>query len=82
MYSKTLSSSALARLLSHCAQGSAIQRQIQEELFRRAEGVEYTNSRTPWLFSDEELKAMRKKWCRAAHPGGAQPHRATLASRA
>ena len=61
---KTLSSFALARMLSDCAQGSAMQRRIQDELLRRAESVEYTDNETSWLFRDEELKAMRKKWCR------------------
>jgi hypothetical protein len=61
---KTLSSFTLARMLSHCAQGSAMQRQIQHELLSRAESVEHADSKTPWLFSDEELKAMRKKWGR------------------
>jgi hypothetical protein len=58
----TLSSFALARMLSACAEGSAIQRQIQEELREREENLKHADNKTPWLFSDEELKAMRKKW--------------------
>jgi hypothetical protein len=58
----TLSSFALARMLSDCAEGSAIQRQIQEELRSREENLKHADNKTPWLFSDEELKAMRKKW--------------------
>jgi hypothetical protein len=58
---QTLSSFALARLLSDCAQGSATQREIQEELRTREEHLRHDN-KTPWLFSDDELKAMRKKW--------------------
>jgi hypothetical protein len=58
---EALSSFALARLLSDCAQGSATQREIQEELRSREEHLKY-GDKTPWLFSDEELKAMRKRW--------------------
>jgi hypothetical protein len=59
---EALSSFALARLLSDCAQGSAMQREIQEELRSREEYLKHSDNKTPWLFSDEELKAMRKKW--------------------
>jgi hypothetical protein len=59
---QTLSSFALARMLADCAQGSAIQRRIQEELRSREEGMKHTDNKTPWLFNDEELAAMRKKW--------------------
>jgi hypothetical protein len=59
---ETLSSFALMRLLSDCAQGSAAQREIQDELRSREENVKHSDNKTPWLFSDEELKAMRKKW--------------------
>jgi hypothetical protein len=61
---KTPSSFALARMLTDRAQGSAMQRQIQAELLRRAQSVEHTDSTTSWLFRDEELKAMRKRWGR------------------
>jgi hypothetical protein len=66
---ETLSSFTLARMLNDCAEGSAMERQIQDELFSRAQSVEHTDSKTPWLFSDEELKVMRKKWgpLRSAH---------------
>ena len=59
---ETLSTFALARMLSDCAEGSAIQRRIQEELRSREENVKHTDNKTPWLFDDEQLKAMRKKW--------------------
>lgn len=58
---ETLSSFALARMLADCADGSATQRHIQEELRRREENVKADN-KTPWLFSNEERAAMRKKW--------------------
>jgi hypothetical protein len=59
---ETLSSFALARMLSDCAEGSAIQRQIQEELRSREERTKRTDNKTPWLFNEEQLKAMRKRW--------------------
>jgi hypothetical protein len=59
---ESLSSFALARMLSDCAEGSATQRKIQAELMSREEGMKHKDNKTPWLFSDEERKAMRKKW--------------------
>jgi len=59
---ETLSSFALMRMLNDCAQGSAIQRKIQQELNSREENLKHSDNKTPWLFSDEELKTMRKKW--------------------
>jgi hypothetical protein len=59
---ETLSSFALMRMLSDCADGSATQRRIQEELKTREENVKHSDNKTPWLFSDEELKTMHKKW--------------------
>jgi hypothetical protein len=59
---ETLSTFALARMLSDCAEGSATQREIQEELRSREESLKHSDNKTPWLFSDEQFKAMRKKW--------------------
>jgi hypothetical protein len=59
---ETLSSFALMRLLSDCAEGSATQRKIQKELRSREENMKHSDNKTPWLFNDEELAAMRKKW--------------------
>jgi hypothetical protein len=59
---ETLSTFALMRMLSDCAEGSATQRHIQDELRSREENVKHSNNKTRWLFSDEELEAMRKKW--------------------
>lgn len=59
---ETLSTFALARMLADCADGSATQRHIQDELRKREEQVKHSDNKTPWLFSDEEFKAMRKKW--------------------
>jgi hypothetical protein len=39
-----------------------MQRRIQDELRSREEGIKHSDNKTPWLFSDEQLKAMRKKW--------------------
>lgn len=58
---QTLSSFALARMLSDCAEGSAMQRKIQEELRSRADNIK-KDTKTPWLFNEEQLAAMRKKW--------------------
>jgi len=57
---QTLSSYALLQMLSDCADGSATQRKIQEELRNREENMKDTQ--TPWLFSDAERKATRKRW--------------------
>jgi hypothetical protein len=59
---ETLSSFALMRMLGDCADGSATQRRIQDELRSREENMKHSDNKTPWLFSDEELKTMRKKW--------------------
>jgi len=59
---ETLSSFALARMLSDCADGSAMQRKIQEELRSREQHLKATGDKTPWLFPKEELKATRKQW--------------------
>jgi len=58
----TLSSFALARMLNDCADGSAIQRQIQNELRSREVSKEYKDNKTAWLFSKDELKSTKKKW--------------------
>jgi hypothetical protein len=57
---ETLSSFALARLLNEAAEGSAFQRAIKEEIRTREE--RYKDTKTPWLFTDEERAAMVKKW--------------------
>jgi hypothetical protein len=59
---QSLSSFALARMLSDCAEGSAMQRKIQQELRSREENMKHSDNKTAWLFSDEELKPKGKKW--------------------
>jgi len=59
---QTLSSFALARMLSDSAAGSAFHRELQEELRSREEAVKHGDSKTPWLFSAEERARMKKKW--------------------
>jgi hypothetical protein len=61
---ETLSTFALARMLGDCAEGSATQRHIQEELRSREENMKHSDNKTPWLFSDGELGVLRKKWNR------------------
>jgi hypothetical protein len=58
---QTLSSFALARLLNDAAEGSAFQRAVQEELHNRYDN-QYKDNKTPWLFNEEALKAMRKRF--------------------
>jgi hypothetical protein len=56
---QTLSSFALARMLNDCAEGSATQHAIQEELRKRCD--ESKDTKTRWLFNEEERKSMRIK---------------------
>lgn len=58
---QTLSGFALARMLQDCAQGSAVQKQIQAELRSREQHLIFTDNKTPWLFKDEELGRKPKK---------------------
>jgi hypothetical protein len=56
---ETLSSFALARLLNDAAEGSAFHRAIKEEIRTREE--RYRDTKTPWLFTDEERARIRKR---------------------
>ena len=56
---QTLSSFALAKMLNDCAEGSALQRAVQNELHNRAD--QHKDKETPWLLSEEERKTIRKK---------------------
>ena len=56
---ETQSSFALAKMLNDCAEGSALQRAIQNELHKRCD--QHKDNQTPWLLSEEERKTIRKK---------------------
>jgi hypothetical protein len=57
---ETLSSFALARMLNDCAEGSATQHAIQEELRKRCE--EHKDTQTPWLFPAPPKATQDKKY--------------------
>ena len=60
---QTLSSFALARMLNDCAEGSALQRAVQNEIHNREEA--HKDTKTPWLFTDEERKRVIRKGLRS-----------------
>ena len=60
---QTLSSFALARMLNDCAEGSALQRAVQNEIRNREE--QYKDTETPWLLSEEERRRVIRRGLRS-----------------
>ena len=59
---QTLSTFALAKMLNDCAEGSALQRAVQNELHNRAD--QHKDNQTPWLLSEEDRQQIIRRGLR------------------